>query len=228
MSKSNTAISRRMSSLRPGDVITGLSCCQECNKLNILVLGRQGDGFFDFSLKSQNIGILRDPNGPYRWDERAMCFVNKDGHMHDHIDKTAVIIEGAGLVELGWYRQLPLYGAVRHRISPRGLMGPIDEPGTLAKVSALLEGAQNSDEYVAGVSLAIDMIFAGHEHVVDERRMRLLQALINMAAEVQNKRTRSPGPLDFAAMLGEMGGLGLGDLLSGLGRPRGMRETSFG
>lgn len=207
MASSNSAVSRRMLTLRPGDVITGLGCCPLCKNMKILVLGRQGDGFFDLSLKSEHLDIVRDQQGPYRWDERVMRFVSEGGRVtHHHIDKTATILEGAGLIEIGWFRQLPKYDAARHQISPDGLMGAFTEPGVLAKVGALLKGATNSNEHVAAVSLAIDLIFAGNEHVVDERRMRLLHVFINMVTSVRGKSSAVP---DMDAMLAAMA---LGDL----------------
>src|SRR3989338_2309400 len=76
--RSNAATTRTMLNLRPGDVITGLKL-EKYKDHKILVLGRQGDGYFDFSKAGQAINIQKDSLGPYRWEERDSVFRSKEG-----------------------------------------------------------------------------------------------------------------------------------------------------
>ncbi len=179
-----------MFNLRPGDVITGLNCGgADCSSRKILVLARCGDDRFDFSRRDNSINIIRDLEGPYRWNEQEEVFRNAKGVAHDHIGPDAVVLEGAGLVQLGWYRELKDSSAARFFIEPGNLLGTVNEPGTIAKFTALMNrSGDDPAEHVKNMSLAMDLIFAGSETVLDERRMRLLHVLVNSDAAMRSER----------------------------------------
>lgn len=190
MSKSHKSVARQMFNLRPGDVITGLNCGgADCSNRKILVLARCGGDYFDFSRRDNDINIARDPEGPYRWNEQEEVFRNAKGLAHDHIGLDSVVLEGAGLVQLGWYRELKDSSAARYFIEPSNLLGTVNEPGTIAKILALMNRSGDDPvEHVKNMSLALDLIFAGSETALDERRMRLLHVLVNSNAAMRADR----------------------------------------
>lgn len=235
MSKSHKSVARQMLSLRPGDVITGLKCGgDDCSSRKILVLARCGNDHFDFSQWADDINIVRDPEGPYRWNEQEEVFRNANGVAHDHIGPDAVVLESAGLLQLGWYRELKSSSAARFFIEPSNLLGVVSEPGTLAKIEALMNRSVDDPvERVKNVSLAMDLIFAGNEMVLDERRMRLLHILVNFAATVQVRGIHRSTADDLMSQL--FGGMSevplhefLGNLTSGLREERQQRRRSAG
>lgn len=184
MAKTASRLTRVMRSLRPGDVITNLNC-PEHQYHRILVLASRGGTKFDFSLKAgENLNIIRDPRGPYHWDDTGQTFVNDRGDHYGHIGPDTVVLQGAGLEQVDWYRSLPAPQSDRFFINPRNLSGTLADPGTLAKIEALLNREGDEDDggaqQVRNMSHVLDLIFAG-TGALDARRASLLQLVINGA-----------------------------------------------
>lgn len=235
MSMSPRQLTRAMNGLRPGDVLTNLNC-PGCSSRKILVLARAGDDRYDFSVRHDNINIVRDRNGPWRWNEHEQVFRNKEGDAHDHIGAEVEVLEGAGLRELQWFRELPNPAHVRFRINPRDAMASFIEPSTVAKMEAIINrsGADDVAGFAADMQQAIDLIFVGSTDVVDERRMRYLVTLTHSVAHkiTENSRKRGLQEIFGSVIMGGPDGLaellrgGLGNLDDELGRgPQGGRRN---
>ena len=205
--RSNAATTRTMLNLRPGDVITGLKL-EKYKDHKILVLGRQGDGYFDFSKAGQAINIQKDSLGPYRWEERDSVFRSKEGAAQSLIGSDAKVLEGSGMVQLGWYRQMPTNSVTCVHIDPDNMLGTVSEPGTMAKMNALLDRSKSGTaaEHIRDVTLAIEMIFAGSELALTERHLCLLHILINGAARVRASKISQTSGIDILMGIMGMGG----------------------
>ncbi len=182
MAKTASRLTRIMRTLRPGDVITNLDCPKHRHH-RILVLASRGGTKFDFSMKASNdLNIIRDPNGPYHWNDVEQTFENDSGDDYGHVGADTVVLQGAGLEEVEWYRSLPPAQSDRFFINPKNLTGTKVDPGTLAKIEALLNRVGDEDDdgaqQVRNVSHALELIFAG-TGALDARRASLMQLLIN-------------------------------------------------
>lgn len=182
MAKTATRMSRIMRTLRAGDVITNLNCPKHRHH-RVLVLARSGGTKFEFSLKAaEDLNIIRDPRGPYHWDDENQTFVNDAGRGYGHIGKDTVVLEGAGREQVEWYRSLPPAQSDRFFINPNNLLGTNADPGTLAKIEALLSREGDEDDggaqQVRNMGHVLDLIFAGTS-ALDARRASLLLLVIN-------------------------------------------------
>jgi hypothetical protein len=92
-----------MQNLRAGDVITNLNCPVHRNH-RILVLANRGGTWFDFSVMTTGaLSIVRDTKGPWRWNDQAETFVNRDGDEYGHVGPETIVQERAGSEQLQWY-----------------------------------------------------------------------------------------------------------------------------
>ncbi|QQR78837.1 MAG: hypothetical protein IPJ68_00975 [Candidatus Moraniibacteriota bacterium] len=214
-----------MNGLRPGDVLTNLNC-GGCQNRQILVLARAGDYRYDFSVRADEVKIIRDSKGPWRWVEHEQVFRNSDGLVHDHIGTEIEVREGAGLRELQWYRELPSPGLVRFHIDPRGALGSFRDPSTEAKLEAIVNRSDDNDGFARDLQQAVELIFAGSTDAVDERRMRYLVSLVHAVGQKLG-RDRQPGAEDILMSI-LMGGEGFADLLGAAGRAERHRAESNG
>lgn len=175
-------LNRDMIGLRPGDVLTNLNC-GGCRDKKILVLGRVDEGL-DFSMRASELNIARDLRGPWRWNMADMVFKNAAGEVYGHIGPDVKVLEGAGLRELGWYRKLPQPSDARFHIDAERLIGDLHEPALLAKWQALLNRSDTDQSMAVSAQLAIDLVFGDQAaDMIDERRMRLLMALVHTLAQ---------------------------------------------
>jgi len=158
------------------------------------------------------LSIVRDTDGPWRWDEQAETFVNHGGDEYGHIGSETIVQEGAGIEQVQWYRELPAPEADRWYIDPSDI-GTAGDPGTLAKLEALMKRPDEGDghQQIRNISHVLEMILSG-TGALDARRVRLLQVLINIVAVAADRggRMRSDDgmPPELAALFGAMGGLG--------------------
>ncbi len=198
-------LNRAMNGLRPGDVLTNLNC-SGCQNRKILVLAHVGDDRYDFSVRADEVNIIRDREGPWRWVEHERLFRNKDGVAHDHIGSDVEVLEGAGLRELRWYRELPNPGLARFHIDPKNALGNFRDPATEAKLEALLNRSGDNEGFARDLQQAIELIFAGGPDVLDERRMRYLVTLANASGQ-RLGRSRGIGDILGAVIMGGAGGM---------------------
>ncbi len=210
--KSHARLSRIMQNLRPGDAITNLDCPVHRNH-RILVLASCGGTWFDFSVKSVGaLSIVRDTKGPWRWDDHAEAFVNHDGRQYGHVGPETIVQQGAGIEQLQWYRDLPAPEADRWYIDPDDLIGTAGDPGTIAKLEALLARPDEGDgrQQIRNTSHVLEMILGG-TGALDARRMRLLHVLINSCVGMVQQSRASQGrrsslppgmPPELAALFG--------------------------
>jgi hypothetical protein len=212
-------INRVMTQLRPGDVITDLDC-PGCRQKQVLVLARAGDDYFDFSMRAPHISIIRDTSGPWRWTSHRQRFVSKAGKVYDHIAADATVLEGAGMLELTWYRELQNAPNPRFPIRLNDLFDSVaSEPGLRLKIEALLN-REPKDE-ARNMMRMIDLIFAGAETAVTEKRMRLLMLTMK---SFERRGTLIGG---LSTGLGDGPGVLLAKQLSGGKLPGGL-EAIFG
>lgn len=244
MPKSHSRLSRNMRNLRPGDVITNLDCVVHRSS-RVLVLARRGDTWFDFSEKADGqLLIVRDAHGPWRWDDGAETFVNNDGEEYGHISPDTIVQEGAGLEQVQWYRELPAPESDRWFISPRHMLDAVGDPGTLAKLEAILARQKGADpeQSIRNLSHALELIFAG-TGVLDNRRMRLMHVLMHSQSRLSQHERRTDDllgalfddeagelpegmPPSLAALVVALGGLG--QRRDHGGRERGRRQRGNG
>lgn len=210
MPNSIRQLNRIMNGLRPGDVLTNLNC-RGCQDRKILVLARVGEDRYDFSVRANEINIIRDSDGPWRWNESEQVFRNRAGTAHDHIGAEVEVLEGAGLRELAWYRELPNPANARFRIDPRQALGAFQEPGTMAKLEAIINRSDDDAGFARDLQQAIELIFAGNADAVDERRMRYLVTLIHAAGQ-KFGRGRGLGVDDILSAVIMRGGGMMADL----------------
>lgn len=207
MSMTSRQLHRAMSSLRPGDVLTDLAC-GGCRDRKILVLARAGEGRYEFSERADEINIVRDQKGPWRWVEHRLHFENDRGEIHDHIGAEVRLLEGAGLMQLQWYRELPAPEQARFHIDPKNALAHFTDPAMEAKLVALLnrEAEGNNAEFARNLQQAIDLIFGGATHAVDERRMRHLVVLAHAVGQKLARSSRGPSIADIlGAFVGGQG-----------------------
>lgn len=197
-------LNRAMNGLRPGDVLTNLNC-SGCHDRKILVLAHVGDDRYDFSVRADQINIVRDREGPWRWVEHERLFRNKDGVAHDHIGSDVEVLEGAGVRELQWYRELPNPGLARFHIDPANALGNFRDPATEAKLEAIINRSDDNEGFARDLQQAIEFIFAGIPDVLDERRMRYLVTLANATGQ-RFGRSRGLGDILGAVIMSGAGG----------------------
>ncbi len=207
---SRNRLNRAMTGLRPGDVLTNLNCAG-CQSRKILVLARVGDDRYDFSVRANEINIIRDTDGPWRWNEAEQLFRNRDGTAHDHIGSEVEVLEGAGLRELLWYRELPSPNLTRFQIDPRNALGAFLDPGMVAKLEAIINRSDDDAGFARDLQQAVELVFAGSVDVVDERRMRYLVTLIHSVGQKLGRTSRGMGMGDIlgAVIMGAGGQEGL-------------------
>lgn len=226
MPMSHSELNRAMNSLRPGDVLTNLNC-EGCAGRKILVLARVGANRYDFSVRANEINIVRDRQGPWRWVENERLFRNNDDVAHDHIGAEVELLEAAGTRELQWYRELPQPALARFAIDPKNPVGAFEERKLSMMIDALINRSADSSELARNSQLAVDLIFGSASEGVDERRMRHLVALAHMIGKLNN-----PFHGMGISVMSVDGLGGLSELLRGLGVPgdiggleRGMRGS---
>ena len=242
--KSHSRLSRIMRSLRPGDVITNLDCIVH-RHARVLVLSSRGGGWFEFSEKAEaQLLIVRDTNGPWRWDDTMETFVNHDGQEYGHISPDTIVQEGAGLEQVQWYRELPAPESDRWFISPRHMLDAAGDPGTLAKLEALLarQKGANAEQQIRNLSHALELIFAG-TGALDNRRMRLMHVLLHSQSRISRRERQTDDlmgtlfgdeegelpegmPPSLVALIAALGGLG--QRRESGGRERGRRQRGNG
>lgn len=210
MPMSNRQLNRAMNGLRPGDVLTNLNC-HGCQGRKILVLARVGEDRYDFSARADEINIVRDREGPWRWHESEQVFRNRDGTAHDHIGSEVEVLEGAGLRELAWYRELPNPGLARFHIDPRNALGHFRDPSTEAKIEAIINRSDDNEGFARDLQQAVEFIFGSSSEMIDERRMRYLVSLVHAAGQ-KFGRSRGLGVDDILGAVIMSGGGMMGDL----------------
>lgn len=186
--KSHVRLARVMQTLRPGDVLTNLACHVHQHH-QVLVLNKKGS-WLDLSIKAEpgHISITLDENGPWRWDDQQATLLNKEGRPYGHIAPGIEVHEAAGLEQLGWYRSLPRSDEDHWHISTENPLGTVGDPATVAKIEAHVARMFSGDspqQMVRSISHLIELAFAGQEHLLDNRRMRLLHAgIVSVMAHV--------------------------------------------
>lgn len=95
----------RMCGLEPGDVLAPLSPSVPPGH-RILVLDRTPDEGLILSLPSDQLRIVADKKGPFRWLEEAETIVDGDNNPHELIDLSTMVTKGAGRELVSEYRAL--------------------------------------------------------------------------------------------------------------------------
>jgi hypothetical protein len=198
-----TPIKSSIPTLRPGDVITNLAC-RSCSGNLILVLERNADGMFELSESAGSITICRDTSGPFRWNGELNTFLDKKGKPYDdHINRDSVVLEGAGMTELGWYVDLPKAADASFMVDPRDLPGFKVDKAVLAKLTALATMApKTAREEVQYMQLGIELALGVK---LNEQQMRQMLIMLNIHAgkhAAEAAKTNGVGGLLSAIMAG--------------------------
>ncbi len=86
----------RMCALQPGDVLTSLSSYVP-PEYRILVLARSDDGQLTLSLPCEDLRLVADPKGPFRWLEEAETLVDSENNPHEVIDLGTQVAKAAAV-----------------------------------------------------------------------------------------------------------------------------------
>ncbi len=95
----------RMCALEPGDVLAPLTSPVPSG-YRILVLDRAPDGVLTLSYPCQDLRIVADPKGPFRWLEEAETLVDSEENPHELIDLGTLVEKSTGLALVSEFREL--------------------------------------------------------------------------------------------------------------------------
>lgn len=95
----------RMRALEPGDVLAPLSPSVPPDH-RILVLDRTPDEGLILSLPCDQLRIVADQKGPFRWLDDAETIVDRDNNPHELIDLSTMVEKGACPELVSEYREL--------------------------------------------------------------------------------------------------------------------------
>jgi hypothetical protein len=206
-----TPIKSSIPTLRPGDVITNLAC-GECADKQILVLERhQTDCSFDFSVRGNSLSITKDVKGPFHWRPGMNTFVDQNGRAYEHINRESVVIQGAGMTELGWYCDLPKPDEAPFLINMETLTDPVAH-AKLVKIDAIVARVHSHGGRLGVVTSSMQqaiMLALGNAEV-SEDQMRTLLVVVNsyLADAVLTLERKSAGDMLDAALVAVFGEMG--------------------